>query len=295
MDMPITTCNGLVILVTSVVSYLGFRNSEVRQRYLFEPESILAGKQYYRLVTSGFLHADWSHLFLNMLTLYWFGSGVEAFVGSTRYLMVYFGAIVGGSLLSLYVHRHHVYQAYGASGGACGLIFAHILLFPWSRIMVFPLPYYIPTWLYAIGFVVGSFYALKRGKDNIGHDAHLGGALVGFLIAAALVPAAVRYNFRIFLLLLGLNLGVLIYLWFNPLFLPSESFLDRGCSAEPKRWRVIRRRPAPRQLKVDDILEKVSKSGIHSLSAEEKAALTRTSEKYRRRADSKKPESDLNI
>ena len=109
----------------------------------------------------------------------------------------------GGSLLALYVHRHHQYRAYGASGGVCGIIFAYLLLLPGASISPFFFPVAIPGWLYALAFLLGSFFALKVGRDNVGHDAHLGGAIIGFVIAAALEPAAVRYNLRVFIAVLG--------------------------------------------------------------------------------------------
>src|SRR5439155_6170860 len=126
--------------------------------------SILAGKEYYRLVTSAFLHADWQHLIVNMLSLHFFGSNVELMVGKAQFLLIYFGAVVGGNLLSLYVHRHHHYLAYGASGGVCGIIFAHILLFPGGSIRMYFIPIGVPSWLYAIGFILYSFYGMKCGN-----------------------------------------------------------------------------------------------------------------------------------
>src|SRR5256886_3561690 len=113
----------LLIVVTCVFSYQGFKSFTFERKYIFSPEAILAGKQYHRLVSSAFLHADWRHLIFNMVSLYLFGSGLELFLGKAQFLLVYFGSIVGGDLLSLYVHRHHVYYAYGASGGVSGVIF----------------------------------------------------------------------------------------------------------------------------------------------------------------------------
>ncbi len=123
-------CTWLIIGATCVVSFRGFRSFGFEEKYIFNPEAILAGRQYYRLVTSAFLHADMRHLMLNMFSLFFFGRGVESALGSAQFLLIYFGAIVGGDLLSLYVHRHHEYRSYGASGGVCGIIFASILIHP---------------------------------------------------------------------------------------------------------------------------------------------------------------------
>ena len=285
-------CNLLLILVTVAVSYAGFRNPGVEEKYIFRPESILAGSEYYRLVTSAFLHAGWGHLAWNMVSLYLFGGALERWFGRTDFLLIYFGAVIGGNLLSLYVHRHHDYLAYGASGGVCGVIFAYILLFPGAGIrLYFAVP--IPGWLYAIGFMVGSFVALKNARDNIGHDAHLGGAIVGLLIAAGLHPKAVAYNLKIFLLVLGLSILLLIYLWLNPRFLSIPSFFNRPFRTRNRQSSLPRHKQET--LQVDAILEKIARSGPNSLTPEERALLESVSGKLRRRAESKKPESGLAI
>jgi len=285
-------CNVLVILVTVAVSYAGFRNPGIEEKYFFRPESILAGKEYYRLVTSAFLHAGWGHLLWNMVTLYLFGGALERSVGMMDFLLIYFGAVIGGNLLSLYVHRHHDYLAYGASGGVCGVIFAYILLFPEAGIrLYFAVP--IPGWLYAIGFMAGSFVAMKNAKDKIGHDAHLGGAILGLLIAAGLHPDAVAYNLKTFLLVLGLAIILLIYLWLDPLFLPLTPLFDRLFRTRNRRSHLPR--SERENVQVDAILDKIVNSGASSLTAEEKALLEKVSGKMRRRAESKKPESGLAI
>src|SRR5437016_8677676 len=139
MNEPLEPCTLVLIVVTAVVSYLGFRSREVEEKYIFHPERILSGKEYYRLVTSAFLHANWRHLLLNMLSLYLFGSNIELFVGTGRFLLIYFGAIIGGSLLSLHVHRHqHVFPAFLRSRLAlCHWLHTAVVLrnegTPWRR------------------------------------------------------------------------------------------------------------------------------------------------------------------
>src|SRR5262245_51565344 len=148
MNEPI--CTLLLIVITTVATLLVFRDRSLEPKFIFWPEAILAGKQYYRLVTSAFLHADGWHLLVNMMTLYLFGSVIEFSYGAVQLILIYFGAIVGGSLLSLLVHRHHDYRAYGASGGTCGLVFAYILLFPGGYVRMFYLPIAVPGWAYAL-------------------------------------------------------------------------------------------------------------------------------------------------
>lgn len=286
-------CTYAIIAVTVWVSYLGFKSLAFEQKYIFCPEYILAGKEYYRLVTSAFLHSGWQHLILNMMSLYAFADPIELIYGRSEFLMVYFGSIIGGDLLSLYVHRHHVYQAYGASGGVCGIIFAYMMLFPGGNIRMFFLPFGIPAWLYAIGFILYSFYGMKTGLGNIGHDAHLGGAIIGLLIAAGFHPEAVRHNMTVFLIVFISAVFVLIYLWRNPMMLEVPVFRlpfskkKKEAAALPKHKRET--------LEMDAILDKIAAKGIHSLTTEEKAMLDRMSGKYQRRADSKRPESGLAI
>ncbi len=287
-------CTYLIILGTCIFSYLGFKSRAVEEKYIFNPESILAWKEYHRLVTSGFLHSGWNHLLLNMLSLYWVGGRIEMAFGKANFLLVYFGAIVGGNLLSLYVHRQHEYQAYGASGGVCGVLFAYILMFPGSRFPLYPIPIWVPGWVYGIGFMFLSFYAMKaNNKGDIGHDAHLGGAIVGFLIASALHPEIVTYNPWVFIGILLTSVVILIYLWVNPMFLPTFAFFSRGTRA----WNRGSNRPKHKgeNLQIDLILDKIANKGMDSLTSDEKRALSEVSGKYQRRAESKKPKSGLAI
>jgi membrane associated rhomboid family serine protease len=240
----------VVGLATAGVSIWAFGNQAVERKYIFRPEDILARKEYYRLVTSAFLHAGWGHLLLNIYVLCNVGSWIEWEFGPSTFLLVYFGSVIGGSLLSLYLHRHHDYSAYGASGGVCGLLYACVLAHPQSSMAIFPLPYALPAWLWAIAFGVASFYAMKRG-DNIGHDAHLGGALIGLWIAGALHPRLVEQHWVVFACLTVLGALLLAYVRMNPLFLPLSNFITFAPAARkqapprPDRRRVQRDVPRP--------------------------------------------------
>jgi membrane associated rhomboid family serine protease len=197
-----------IILITCVSSIKGFKDGSYVERFIFSPEHILHGKQGYRLVTSAFLHANWEHLIFNMMSFYFFGRNIELALGIVPLLVIYFASIVGGDLLSLFLHRHHVYRAYGASGGVCGIIYASIFLFPGSHISFFLLPFGIPAWLYAIGYMLMEFYGLKKGADNIGHDAHLGGAIIGLLTTTALYPHIVTTSPKLYAVVMVLSLGI---------------------------------------------------------------------------------------
>src|SRR5262245_56430199 len=122
MHVPFAICTVVIIVLTIGVSLVGFHDPVFRNNHLFSVPEILAEKQYRRLITSAFLHANWRHLGLNMLSLYLFGLPIELHYGPGHFLLIYFASIIGGDLLSLWIHRHHEYRAYGASGGVSGLI-----------------------------------------------------------------------------------------------------------------------------------------------------------------------------
>jgi membrane associated rhomboid family serine protease len=293
MGTSMAIANTAVIIVTAVVSILAFSRRDLIERLIFDPEYILAGKQYYRLVTAALLHADWWHLGLNLIGLMVFGANVERALGIGPYLLIYAISILGGNLLSLFLHRHHIYRAYGASGGVSGLTFAFVLIAPQASIGFGFMPISMPAWVYAIVYMLVSFWGIRGGTDNIGHDAHLGGAIFGLAGAALLEPELVRESPRFFLLLLIIAGGLLGWLLVNPMGLPVRVFFEDRVPFKKARSERPRHKVEGRQL--DAILEKIGKKGIQSLSEEEKQLLDETSGKLRRRSESKKPDSGLAI
>lgn len=272
--LPIAT--GLTILLTVGVSLRAFKDEALKDRLIFNPEAILLFKEWYRVLSAALLHLDFNHLLWNMLTLFLFGRGVELAYGAEVFLFVYVGSILGGSALSLWLHRHHAYCALGASGGVCGVLFAWILLFPGGAVYMFLIPIGIPGWLYAIGYLAYSFVAMKPGWGNVGHDAHIGGAVTGLLLAAVLEPAAVAQSPWLFTIILGASGLMALYLWKNPLMLPLKHVLPEWCAPSKPR---PRRPPKPAEDEVNVVLEKVSRSGLHSLSAKERQILERAARK----------------
>jgi membrane associated rhomboid family serine protease len=294
-------CNYAVMAVTCWVSFLGFRDAGFEADYIFWPEAILARRQYYRLLTSGFLHLNWYHLAMNMASLYFFGPLIELHYGPAQFLLIYLAAMVGGDLLALYLHRFHDYRALGASGGVSGIILAHIFLFPGGKIGMMFAPIGIPSWLYAVAFLLASFYGMQRQMTNVGHDAHLGGALVGMFTAAALHPLVIRHSPRLFAAISVGTALLFIYVARNPLFLPLDGLDFTKKESRPTRKRFFlfprRKSQAPPTTfsrpdrRVDAILQKISAQGLHSLSEEERKLMDEVSDKYRRRAAREKPNS----
>lgn len=180
-----------LIAVTVLVSWLAFERPALLNRLILWPPAIDRSKQYDRLLTHGFIHADWSHLLFNMITLYFFGRVIEreisALIGPIGFVLFYLSAIVIAILPTYLRHRHDPhYRSLGASGAVSAVLFAFILLRPWAMIYVFVLP--MPAILYAIGYVAYSFWMDRRGGDNINHSAHLSGAIYGVLFMLFMEP-----------------------------------------------------------------------------------------------------------
>lgn len=270
---PIATI--LVLLVTAGVSVLAFRRPDLQERLMFKPTEIFRAKQWERTLTSGFIHADWQHLGWNSLSFYLFARNIEAAYGVATMLTVYLAGIVGGSILSLLIHRQDAeYRALGASGGVCGVIFAYIFLLPNSSIYVL-FAIGIPAYLYAIIFLVTSFIAHRRRSDNIGHDAHLGGAIVSLLTATAMYPERIFAAPWTFAGVLGLSIGILVLLLRDPGHL-FEFKMNFG--AQPQGSQRYQRYDEARVRRekmeeIDRLLDKVAAHGMHSLSRAEREQL----------------------
>ncbi len=181
-----------IIAITVITSILAFQKASFYERSLFSAYYILKKHEFHRAITSAFIHADMGHLIFNMISFYAFSLGLEAVYGHPVIVAVYLASAIAGSLLSLLLHRKDSdYRAVGASGAVCGIIFASIFLLPGGSIIVFPLPIPMPAWLYAVIFILASIYGIGRNTGNIGHDAHLGGAIAGIIAAAVINPYSV--------------------------------------------------------------------------------------------------------
>ena len=176
-----------IIAVNVLMSFKGFEDVHFFRKYEFHIGSIRAGEQY-RMITSGFLHADIMHLGFNMLTLYFFAPIVIGELGSLSFLLIYFASLIFGSLLTLYFHKNdYSYRAIGASGAVTGVLYSAILFQPDMGVSVFFLPG-IPAYLFGIIYLLYSIYGMKAKRDNIGHTAHFGGAIGGYLLTLAKAP-----------------------------------------------------------------------------------------------------------
>ncbi len=192
----------IVIIAANILfSLKGFNDLAFFRKYEFHIGSIRAGDQI-RMVLSGFLHADMGHLFFNMFTLYMFAPVVINHFSDTSFLLIYLGSLVFGSLLTLLMHKNdYNYRAIGASGAVTGILYSAILSDPSMSLYLFFIPIPIPAYLFGIGYLLYSIYGMKAKNDNIGHTAHFGGAIGGYLITLIKEPSMLVNNTSMVVLL----------------------------------------------------------------------------------------------
>ncbi len=166
---------------TIATSLLGmYRAPGIINRCLFRPYFIPRRRQYDTIILSGFVHADVGHLLFNMFTFYFFAFPMERLVGTSRFLILYFVGLVGSHACTYVKHKDNAeYASLGASGAISAVLFAYIVYFPTTSLIILPIPIPIPAWLFAFAYVGYSYWASLHSRDRINHDAHLCGALSG--------------------------------------------------------------------------------------------------------------------
>jgi membrane associated rhomboid family serine protease len=179
-----------IILANAVISYKGFNDLAFFRKYEFHVGSIRSGEQI-RMISSGFLHADMMHLVFNMLTLWFFAPVVIQWMGPISFVLIYFGSLIFGSLLTMLFHKNdYSYRAVGASGAVTGILYSAILLQPDMMLGIFfVIP--MPAYLFGILYLLYSIYGMRAKNDNIGHTAHFGGAIGGYLITLVKEPSLI--------------------------------------------------------------------------------------------------------
>ena len=195
----------IILVATIAMSYYGFNNATFFNRYMFNVGAVQKG-DYVRLISSGFLHANWEHLIFNMISLFFFYEVVTDSMGELLFVFIYFGSMLLGNIFSLQIYkRQSYYSAIGASGAVSGIIFTAIALYPKAIKVNF-----LPGWLFGalyFGYSVFMMFNPQKG-DNLGHTAHIGGALFGLAVVVLYAPTIVVHN----ALYLGIMALPLVYM-----------------------------------------------------------------------------------
>ncbi|WP_455000490.1 rhomboid family intramembrane serine protease [Capnocytophaga leadbetteri] len=195
----------IILVATIAMSYYGFNNATFFNRYMFNVGAVQKG-DYVRLISSGFLHANWEHLIFNMISLFFFYEVVTDSMGELLFVLIYFGSMLLGNVFSLQIYkRQSYYSAIGASGAVSGIIFTAIALYPKAIKVNF-----LPGWLFGalyFGYSVFMMFNPQKG-DNLGHTAHIGGALFGLAVVVLYAPTIVMHN----ALYLGIMALPLVYM-----------------------------------------------------------------------------------
>jgi membrane associated rhomboid family serine protease len=201
----------LIIIIANVLASIkGFNDRLFFDKYKFQIGAINRGEKI-RMLTSGFLHVDYVHLLLNMYVLYIFAPIIINTLSTINFLIIYFGSLIAGSVLTQIYHKKELYYtAVGASGAVAGIIYAAILLKPGMNLFMFPLPIPIPGYIFGVGYLLYSIYGMRKQLGNVGHTAHLGGAIGGYALLLLVYPEAVLNN-TLTVILLGIPIALLLF------------------------------------------------------------------------------------
>lgn len=198
MDSPVTYT--LIFANIAITLWVWYLRGDYFDKLAEWPYQIVNEHRYYQTITSAFLHANWMHLLFNMFTLFSFGPVLEGMFahnfgqmqGSLYFFFIYFISLLSGSLLTVVFNfRKPNYVAVGASGAISGIIFSYVIFFPFSKILVFFIP--MPAFLFVFVYIGISIFGIKSKFGNIGHEAHLGGAIGGIIATFLLIEGSFRF------------------------------------------------------------------------------------------------------
>jgi membrane associated rhomboid family serine protease len=263
----------ILIALNAIFSFQGFKKESFMDRFDFHIDPILKRKEFYRLISSGFLHVSWVHLGMNMLALYFFTQALVIETGIIPYFVIYFASLIGGNLLALFLRKNHGdYRAVGASGAVSGLVFAFIALGVGDGIQLIFIPVPIPGWIFGVIYVAYSIYGIKSRKDNIGHEEHLGGGIVGMIVMVLFQPNLIIENYLTIGLMLIPTAVFLVLIVKKPnLLLINKK--NRGEKPKESIDHQFNANKLSKEKELDHLLDKIGLKGIDSLSKKEKMRL----------------------
>lgn len=264
------TAGVIILALNGIFTFVALRDRQVFEKFQLRVYDLKQG-EYHRLLSSAFLHVDWTHFFFNMFSLFIFGGSLERSLGLFYFIVLYLVSLIGGNLLAWFYHRNDLeYRAVGASGAISGLIFAAIVLFPGMELALLFLPFFFPAWIYGLFFLAYSMYGIGRQNDNIGHEAHLGGAIIGLFFTLILYPGLIQEHPLTILYLSVPSVIFMVVLLVKPQLLNQILAKPEDNYDLEDRYRADR---YSKERRLNEILEKLNREGPKALSAEEREFL----------------------
>ena len=187
------SCTFIIIIVTSIISYASFKNEKLKNELLFSPFEYSNKKKWWIILTHGFIHADFLHLFFNVYVLYIFGPSLESYfessseIGWVYFISFYLLGIIFSTLPSIFKHNNNPnYRSLGASGAVSSVVFAYIIIFPLRELGLLLIPgVFLPGFIFGVLYLVAEHYLSKKQYSNIAHDAHISGSVFGIFFILA--------------------------------------------------------------------------------------------------------------
>lgn len=196
----------ILLAIIVLISYRAFKDPLLFNRLKFNVRAVQLG-EYYRLLTAGFIHVDYNHLFFNGFTLFIFGGNSLYGLGIVNFILLYMVSLLMGNGLAYYYHKSNpYYTAVGASGAIMGIVYSSILMFPEMKLAIifFPIPF--PAYVFGVGYLIYTLFGIKSQNDGIGHTAHFGGAIGGIICTLVFDPFVLEKSFYTLLLMVGITL-----------------------------------------------------------------------------------------
>jgi len=188
----------LIFVFTIITSLYAFYDHSIYGKFMLHPYSVSKGHKVWTVITSGLIHADWMHLIFNMFTFVAFAFTLEQLLGSFKFGVLYFLALILSDLPTIFKHKDNFnYNSLGASGAISAVLFSFILFNPVSKIYIMFIPFGIPAWIFGIIYLIYCAYASKNSRDGINHDAHFFGALTGLIFTIIFVPGILQNFFTL--------------------------------------------------------------------------------------------------
>ena len=196
----------ILLAIIVLISYRAFKDPLLFNQLKFNVRAVKLG-EYYRLLTAGFIHVDYNHLFFNGFTLFIFGGNALYGLGTVNFILLYMVSLLMGNGLAYYYHKSNpYYTAVGASGAIMGIVYSSILMFPEMKLAIifFPIPF--PAYVFGVGYLIYTLFGIKSQNDSIGHTAHFGGAIGGIICTLVFDPFVLEKSFYTLLLMVGITL-----------------------------------------------------------------------------------------